>query len=1629
MITSRRAFTVALCAAIVLSGALSGTAAAEPKLAVKLMRGSGPFSVPATHGDERAVYEVFVENQASTYPQVGDTLTCATSTKDWFYVPSEADFSYRWLRNGTAIPGATEKTYVVGSEDEGKAIQCEVTGTNPEAANVLAFGTATIVSGSDTLTNVTTANAVGTLASGSSTVSGLKQAAGTATMTAGSKILTELSGELTGVAVAGQAITGAGIPAETTIAAFGYNDIHNRAIPYIELSNAATATASGVSVAVTTLGSGTLQTGSNTVTEVSTSSRFLQGQTITGAGIPGGARIVAVKGETLTLSEQATASGSGVSLSATLLPAPPFIVGQAVSGEGIPAGTTITSVGVDTIGLSNSVSAGGVHGIVGGVQPFAVGQTVRGPGIPPETTITEVKGQSVTMSANATAAATGGQIYGVKIASHNAVAVSLPPAVVAPVGSPPPPAPTQDPRKVESRPRVTGALLGFEIALESEPRVCTPPSDWTTGTTFTYRWLRNGAPIGGATSSEYAPNEAEDKYAEIQCEVFAENAGGVAASVSNAVSWSEKSGYASTYLLQEDPNNNSVGRVPSTSFSSTTSGPVSLDIELPGGLETFAYSAGGDGWTCVKQSPTGETHASVTCTRSDPLPPQSSYPGIELVERPGRDAPDTLLTTATVSGGGTLEPGFAEDEIDVGPAGVFGFGSFSADVLDAAGESYAQAGGHPFSAGAAFTFNRHVASAHNTTNGDQNGWYKTYGSVREIRTDLPPGFIGNAVALPAHCQTVGEAIALPAECPAASAVGGITLETSKGLFEDLAIFAMEPEYGAPVQFAFGVATFKLAYTLTARLRPQEAYAIRLVSTPAPKDPELFGASVTMCGFGAKLRTSEVNEQTEFAGCRHAGQAGANALAMLTNPTRCAGGAPVTRLFADSWDAAGAFTEAAYEDSPLTGCEEIPFEPKISNEPTSKLADAPTGLDVGLSMPTEGLEDPQGIAQAALDNVTVKLPAGMAVNPALAGGLQACSEAQVGMSGGVPNSDPVRCPEASKIGTVEVKTPLLGDILTGNVYVAQENANPFKSLLALYLAFGSRRDGLLLKVAGKVTPDPVTGQLTASFTNNPDAPFTWVKLHFASGQRASLVNPPSCGRYRFQSALSPWTAADPSKPTAAETVDQASTFQVARGPDGGACPAGGLEASLSAGVASPIAGSSSSFTLDLSRPDGSQRLRALDVTLPPGLTGRLTGVPFCPEATIASISTVEGTGARELASSSCPAASLLGSVSVAVGAGSSPFVVNGGRAYLAGPYEGAPFSIVIVTPAVAGPFDLGTVVVRSGLYIDPTTARITVKSDPIPTILDGLLLDVRDISVNIDRPRFMLAPTDCEPMALTATVHGAAGATATLSNRFQVGGCANLAFKPLFKASTSGKTSRKDGASLHVRLAYPKDALGRDVNIAKVKVDLPKQLPSRLPTLQKACLAATFDSNPAVCPPASRVGMARAITPILPVPLEGPAYFVSYGGAKFPELVVVLQGYGVTIDLHGETFIEHGITSSTFRTVPDQPVESFELTLPQGPYSALAANGNLCKITRIVTKRKRVTVTRTGHKQQIVRHVRKRLPSQLRMPTLFVAQNGMTIHRNTPIAVTGCTRHKAGHVHKNRHHNTHGHGRHGTRHGK
>jgi hypothetical protein len=884
---------------------------------------------------------------------------------------------------------------------------------------------------------------------------------------------------------------------------------------------------------------------------------------------------------------------------------------------------------------------------------------------------------------------------------------------------------------------------------------------------------------------------------------------------------------------------------------------------------------------------------------------------------------------------------------------------------------------------------------------------KVFNDLRTTVVNLPAGFSGNNTAVPTctvaqlinvNTQAVmkqrerkePEGGNLPS-CPVASQVGQISFECTGCTSAPTPQKVTVPLYNMEVT-SFGV-TAELGFralivtqVLLVSVRPGDS-GLTITVPNTEKIVEARNVSATVWGEPADhshdVQRGEVclgETSISFTGKECYNELGGSAAAnipvkpFLSNPTGCE--AHTATMEAYSWEEPEKPSSATTEVGPIGECERVPFKPSIEAQPSTESAESPTGLDLSVLVP-QTWENPFSIATSHLKDSTVALPVGVTVNPSAGSGLGACTPQQYEAE--TSSSPPgAGCPPESKIGSIEIETPVLAEKINGAVYVAKPFDNPFDSLLSLYIVAKAPARGILVKVAGKLEPNPVTGQLVTTFLNTPQQPFNRFTLKFRPGATAPLVSPPACGSYTIQAALTPWSA--PAEPQVV-----GSSFQITKGVREGACPSGGvppLKAQVISGTQNNAGGLYSSFYLRIIREDGEQELTKFTTILPPGLTGNLSGIPFCSDAQIEAAR--HATGIQEINAPACPAASEIGHTIVGAGVG-TVLAQTPGKVYLAGPYHGSALSIVSITSATVGPFDLGTVVIRFALRINPTTAQVEIDSagsDPIPHIIDGIVVHVRDIHVYADRSNFTLNPTSCNPMSITNVITGG-GADPTnpadqvpvkVSTPFQAADCANLAFKPAFKVSTSGKTSRVKGASLSVKLTYPKAPQGTQANIHSVKVDLPKQLPSRLTTLQKACPDATFNTNPAACPAASIVGHAKALTPILPVPLVGPAYFVSHGGAKFPELIVVLQGYGITIDLQGETFIsKKGITSSTFHTVPDQPVTSFELTLPQGRDSALAAIGNLCK-------------------------------SKLAMPTAFVAQNGTTIHKSTPINVTGCTKH-------------------------
>jgi hypothetical protein len=916
-------------------------------------------------------------------------------------------------------------------------------------------------------------------------------------------------------------------------------------------------------------------------------------------------------------------------------------------------------------------------------------------------------------------------------------------------------------------------------------------------------------------------------------------------------------------------------------------------------------------------------------------------------------------------------------------APVFGVEHYSLVPEEEGGAVDVQAGSHPFQLTNTLTLNEGP---------DQT---RPLAMTRDLEVKLPPGLIGNATILP-RCTAAqfaesgeeegGAGIASEVNrCPADSMVGvaSLTIDEPNLGFDtaSVPIFNMVPEKGEPARFAFEL--FNAPVVLDASVRAGSDYGVTIGVHNITELASFISSTVTFWGVPGDERhdnsrgwpclvSGKLSSRTDhFPECVHDRQA--SPPPFLTMPSACSlpftssieGFSWTTPLQPDVLPLPR--TEYALQDEfgrPLgvSGCGKVSFGPSIEAQPDVQSASSPTGLSVHVRVPQGVNLGANGLDSASIKNTTVTLPEGVHLNPSGADGLEACSESQIGFEKVAddgtdlftPTLPEPSCPNASKIGTVEFKVPVIEHPLKGFVYLASQNANPFGSLVAMYIVAEDPISGVLLKLAGEVSLS-ATGQVTTTFRNSPQAPLEEATFSFFGGARAPLTTPARCGAYTTQASFTPWSETPP--------VNTTSTFNITSGPNGGPCPNPlPFAPVLAAGTTNIQAGAFSPLTTTISREDGNQDIQTVQLHMPPGLSGILSGIPLCAEA--------------QANAGTCSQASEIGKTIVSVGLGGNPFTVTGGQVFLTEGYKGAPFGLSIVNPAKAGPFDLGKVIVRAKIEVDPHTAALTVTTDQIPHIIDGIPLQIKHVNVTIDRQGFVFNPTNCSAFKVTGSIGSVEGATAPAEAPFQITNCAALKFAPKFAVSTSGKTSKANGASLNVKLTYPSAPFGTQANIARVKVDLPKALPSRLTTLQKACTAAQFEANPASCPSASIIGHAKAITPLIPVPLEGPAYFVSHGGEAFPSLIMVLQGYGVTVDLVGTTFISKaGITSSTFKTVPDAPVGSFELNLPQGKFSALAANGNLCT-------------------------------SKLAMPTEFLAQNGAKIDELTPVSVTGCAKAKA-----------------------
>ena len=863
---------------------------------------------------------------------------------------------------------------------------------------------------------------------------------------------------------------------------------------------------------------------------------------------------------------------------------------------------------------------------------------------------------------------------------------------------------------------------------------------------------------------------------------------------------------------------------------------------------------------------------------------------------------------------------------------AFGIAAFDSSVRDSAGQTYSQAGGRPYEIVTRVAVNSHEDPAFPNLSVPGTFFRVPDASVKDIVVDLPAGFVGNPRAVP-RC---GYAELADQLCSDATQVGVISVDNSGGL-NHFPLYNLVPPDGAPAALGFVIA--KIATVLQATVRSDGDYGVRVYAANAPQAVPIIGAEVTVWG-----DPSSSAHDKERGSCLSNGPDDPGdpddlcpstfpSTAFLTNPTSCtAPGVGVeTRVAASSWlepanfHTASSFSHLAPPDEAIQqgieGCEQVPFAGSIEVEPTTTRADSPTGLEVELSIPQS--DDRLGLATSHLEDAVFTLPEGLTINPAAAGGLAGCSLAQFGLH----DEAPPACPDASKVGTLEVETPLLDDPLTGAVYQAAQGENEFGSNLALYLWVHG--GGVSVKLAGRVASDPETGRLTTTFLDNPQLPFERLRMILRGGQRSLLRTPPSCGTYSSQAALAPWARPG-------EEIVVSDSFRVDAGPGGGACPDGRFAPRLEAGSTNPVAGRHSPFVFEVSREDGTGELSTIEASLPPGLLARLAGVPYCPEAVLASIGTTPGAGVAERLAPSCPAASLVGHSDAAAGVGSLPFH-NPGNVYLTGPYKGAPLGIAVVTPAVAGPLDLGSIVVRAALHVDPVTAMVRVVSDPIPHALlaggDGFPLALQSVYVAIDRPRFTVNPTGCSGRSVDALFRSRGGATATASVPFAVTDCAALGFRPSLALRLKGATERAGFPALRATLRMPKG----NANVARAAVALPRSVFLAQQHIGTVCTRVQYAAE--ACPARSVYGHARAFSPLLDEPLEGPVYLRSSSN-PLPDLVAGLDGQ-VEIDLVGRIDSKNGGIRTTFAAVPDAPVSKFVLTMKGGRKGLLENSRDLC----------------------------------------------------------------------------------------
>jgi hypothetical protein len=833
----------------------------------------------------------------------------------------------------------------------------------------------------------------------------------------------------------------------------------------------------------------------------------------------------------------------------------------------------------------------------------------------------------------------------------------------------------------------------------------------------------------------------------------------------------------------------------------------------------------------------------------------------------------------------------------------------------------------------------------------ENEEAQPYALTRDIVVELPPGMVGNPEAFP-KCTSLQLGTSPPAsDCPLDSQVGVADIELAgMGMINDSPIFSM-PALGGNVVARFGFFAGTTTAIVNVRLNPETNTLVAGVEG-ASTAASLIGASTTFWGVPADeshdLERLTPDEAFHSKGPPPGGRRSSlPEIPFMANPTSCEPGQTVS-ITARSYARPDLPSTKVVPFPQITGCGSVEFKPTTAVAMTTSQGTSGSGLDYQLDLPTTGFAVPNLYVGSHLKRAEVILPEGVTINPSQAEGIGVCSPADYARE--TYNSAPnVGCPETSKIGSVEAITPVIDRNPSGSLYLAKPYENPFGSLLALYMVMKVPDRGVLVKLAGKVTLDPQTGQITTVFDDGPQLPFASFRLHFREGARSPLVTPAACGSYTAISNFTPWSAPG-------STIQKTNSLNVSSGPDRGPCPSGGLppfKPGLLAGTLNNAAGTHSPFNVRLTRTDDEQEITHFSIKLPPGLLGKLAGIPFCPEAAIAAAKARTGDhgGAEELAAPSCPPASEIGRTLVGAGVG-QVLVYVPGKVYLAGPYNGSALSIVAVTAAKAGPFDLGTVVVRYALRVNPDTAEVFVDatgSDPIPHIIQGVPVRLRDIRAYVDRPNFVLNPTSCKRTSTASTVRGAGldftseadNNPVTVTSPFQAADCGALGFKPRLKINLKGGTKRNANPALTaVVRARPGDA-----NIAAADVTLPHSAFLDQSHIKTVCTRVQFNSGPgngANCPAGSIYGKAKAVTPLLDEPLSGPVFLRS-SSHPLPDMVVALHSGKIDVNLVGriDTGKGGGIRSS-FESVPDAPVTTFTLQMFGGKKGLIVNSTNLCR---------------------------------------------------------------------------------------